>query len=80
MNRRLIIAPVLAPSSWRASSSMALRKEICETAVLLSGDSSSTGTAFLTDFFFEADIRSRHSCTTFLAFFSWKTLLLCDLD
>ena len=39
------------------------------SAVLLSGDGSSTGTAFLTDFFFEADIRSRHSCTTFLAFF-----------
>ena len=79
MNRRLIIAPLLAPSSWQASSSMALRKEICDpqycclvmVAVM----------AFLTDFFFEADIRSRHSCTTFLAFFfSWKTLLLCDID
>ena len=30
MNRRLIIAPILAPSSWQASSSMALRKEICD--------------------------------------------------
>ena len=70
MNRRLIMAPLLAPSSWQASSSMALRKEInMRSAVLLSGHGSSTGTAFLTDFFFEADIRSRHSCTTFLAFF-----------
>ena len=39
------------------------------SAVLLSDDGSSTGTAFLTDFFFEADIRSRHPCTTFLAGF-----------
>ena len=30
MNRRLIIAPLLAPCSWQASSSMALRKEICD--------------------------------------------------
>ena len=30
MNRRLIIAPLLAPSSVQASSSMALRKEICD--------------------------------------------------
>ena len=30
MNRRLIIAPLLAPSSWQVSSSMALRKEICD--------------------------------------------------
>ena len=30
MNRRLIIAPLLAPSSCQASSSMALRKEICD--------------------------------------------------
>ena len=46
------------------------------SAVSSSDDGYSTGTAFLTDFFFEADIRSRHSCTTFLAgFFSWKTFL-----
>ena len=30
MNRRLIIAHLLAPSSWQVSSSMALRKEICD--------------------------------------------------
>ena len=30
MNRRLIIAPLLAQSSWQASSSMALRKKICD--------------------------------------------------
>ena len=30
MNRRLIIAPLLAAPSWQASSSMALRKEICD--------------------------------------------------
>ena len=51
------------------------------SAVSSSDDGYSTGTAFLTDFFFEADIRSRHSCTTFPAvFFSWKTLLLGDKD
>ena len=30
MKRRLIVAPLLASSSWQASSSMALRKEICD--------------------------------------------------
>ena len=30
MNRRLVFASLLAPSSWQASSSMALRKEICD--------------------------------------------------
>ena len=34
MNRRLIIAPLLAPSSWQASSSMALRKEMCDPQYL----------------------------------------------
>ena len=69
MNRRLIIAPLLAPSSWQASSSMVLRKKICDPQKSSSDDGYSTDTAFLTDFFFEADIRSRHSCTTFLAGF-----------
>ena len=39
------------------------------SAVSSSDDGSSIGTAFFTGFFFEADIRSRHSCTTFLAGF-----------
>ena len=79
MNRRLIIAPLLAPSSWQASSSMALWKEICDPQYrrlmrLLNRH------GFLDSFFFETDIRSRHSCTTFLAgFFSWEKLLLCDI-
>ena len=30
MNLRPIIAPLLPPSSWQDSSSMALRKEICD--------------------------------------------------
>ena len=69
-DRRLIIAPLLAPSSWQASSSVALRKEICRSAVLLSDDGSSTGTAFLTDFFplrqiFDPDTPALHSCRVF---------------
>ena len=80
MNRRLIIAPLFVPSSWHASSSMAIAKGDMRSAISSSDDGSSTGTTFLTGFFLEADIRSRHSCTTFLAsFFSRKTLLLCDI-
>ena len=30
MKRRLIVAPLLASSSWQVSSSMALREEICD--------------------------------------------------
>ena len=67
------------PSSDNCSSSSAVFlaglffNDIAEgdmrSAVSSSDDGSSNGTAFLTVFFFEADIRSRHSRTTFLAGF-----------
>ena len=60
MNRHLIIASLLTSSSWQASSNGIAEGDI-RSAVLLSDDGSSPGTAFLTDFFFEAYIRSRHS-------------------
>ena len=81
MNRRLIIAHLLAPSSWQASSSMALRKEICDPQYCCLMMVLSTGTAFLTDFslrqIFDPDTPALHS---WRVFFSWKTLLLCDID
>ena len=79
MNHRLIIAPLLAPSSWQASSSMALRKEICDPQycclIIVPQPARISLQIFSLRQIFDPDTPAPHSWR----FFSWETLLLCDI-